>query len=222
MSSPPVSGVSERRRVHEVRKYYLRSPADAPISGSTVVAAVSGVESTAISSPNTTLTAMVQLIAWRLDMQRAMVSVVDENAQYFLAESTKTLDLTDSSQHEDGDSLWMGCGGTVREEALCANTIEQNAGLDQYACFSVNDLSKDERFCKLPYVAGAPNFRYYAGTPLLTREGIPIGSVFVIDDRPRGPPEKWEIEFLGIMAHNVMEYLQMRRESEMRVRIDYM
>lgn len=218
MSTP----VSERRRVREVRKYYVRSATDTPIAGDTVAAKISGIESSAVSSPNTTLTALVQLIAWRLGMQRAMVSVVDENAQYFLAESTKTLDLSDSSQHEAGDELWMGCGGTVRSEALCANTIELQPGPDKYACFSVGDLSKDERFCRLPYVAGAPHFRYYAGTPLIARSGIPIGSVFVIDDRPRGPPTKFEIEFLGIMAHNVMEYLEMRRENEMRLRADIM
>lgn len=155
-------------------------------------------------------------------MQHAMVSVVDANSQYFLAEATKTLDLKNGMQCEEGESLWMGCGGTVRSEALCANTIEQPAGKDSYACFSVDDLSKDERFCRLPYVAKFPNFRFYAGTPLITRSGVPIGSVFVIDNRPRGPPTKFEIEFLGIMARNVMEYLEMRRENEIKVRIDIM
>ena len=84
------------------------------------------------------------------------------------------------------------------------------------------DLSKDVRFCNLPYVVAGPNFRYYAGTPLLTRENVPIGSVFVMDDRPRGPPTKFEIDFLGVMARNVMEYLEMRRESEMRKKLEVM
>jgi hypothetical protein len=91
-----------------------------------------------------------------------------------------------------------------------------------FAYFSVSDLSKDDRFSSLPYVAGSPHFRFYAGTPLLTRDNVPIGSVFVIDDRPRGPPTKFEIEFLGVMAQNVMEYLEMRRESELRKRSEIM
>ena len=86
----------------------------------------------------------------------------------------------------------------------------------------MTDLSKDVRFCNLPYVAASPNFRFYAGTPLLTRENVPIGSVFVMDDRPRGPPTKFEIDFLGVMARNVMEYLEMRRASEMRKRSEVM
>jgi hypothetical protein len=91
-----------------------------------------------------------------------------------------------------------------------------------FAYFSVSDLSKDDRFSNLPYVAGSPHFRFYAGTPLLTRDNVPIGSVFVIDDRPRGPPTKFEIDFLGVMAQNVMEYLEMRRESELRKRSEIM
>jgi hypothetical protein len=91
-----------------------------------------------------------------------------------------------------------------------------------FAYFSVSDLSKDDRFSSLPYVANSPHFRFYAGTPLLTRDNVPIGSVFVIDDRPRGPPTKFEIEFLGVMAQNVMEYLEMRRESELRKRSEIM
>jgi GAF domain-containing protein len=221
-TSPARSVLSERRRVREVRKYHVRSPNERLDFAGGVAANISGIGTTTISSPNTTLTALMQLIAWRLDMQRAMVSVVDEDAQYFIAEATKTLNLHDGIQHGDGDALWMGCGSTSRSEALCANTIEQQAGLDNYASFSVNDLSKDDRFCRLPYVANPPNFRYYAGTPLITRSGVPIGSVFVIDDRPRGPPTEAEIEFLGVMARNVMEYLEMRRENEMKIRVDTM
>lgn len=93
---------------------------------------------------------------------------------------------------------------------------------DAYACFSVGDLSQDPRFCNLPYVAGGPRFRYYAGTPLLTNQGVPIGSVFVIDDRVRGLPSKAEIDFLGVMAKNVMEYLEMKRGSELLQRNDIM
>jgi hypothetical protein len=93
---------------------------------------------------------------------------------------------------------------------------------DGYAYFSVSDLSKDDRFSHLPYIAGSPNFRFYAGTPLLTKNNVPIGSVFVVGDRPRSPPTKFEIEFLGVMAQNVMEYLEMRRESELRKRSETM
>ncbi|CAD6447099.1 0feb6957-3fa5-4594-b185-2e97f31d23c2 [Sclerotinia trifoliorum] len=214
----------ERKRIREVRRYYKRSPDDPPIAGEDVPAetpeTVRSVEKA--SSPNSTLTALMQLITWRLGAGRAMVSVVDDNAQYFLAEATKTLDLSDSSKHDPGDDLWMGCGGTIRSQALCAYTIEVVPEPNHYACFSVPDLMADPRFCNLPYVAGGPRFRYYAGTPLISNTGIPIGSVFVIDPRPREPATRAEIDFLGLMAKNVMEYLEMKRESVQLRRNDVM
>ncbi|ESZ99161.1 M4GK, histidine kinase-group I protein [Sclerotinia borealis F-4128] len=215
---------SERKRIREVRRYYKRSPDDPPIAGERAPAespeTVRSVEKA--SSPNSTLTALMQLITWRLGAGRAMVSVVDHNAQYFLAEATKTLDLSDSSKHDPGDDLWMGCGGTIRSQALCAYTIDVVPEPNHYACFSVPDLLADPRFCNLPYVAGGPKFRYYAGTPLISNTGIPIGSVFVIDPRPREPATKAEIDFLGLMAKNVMEYLEMKRESVQLRRNDVM
>ncbi|APA06225.1 hypothetical protein sscle_01g009950 [Sclerotinia sclerotiorum 1980 UF-70] len=214
----------ERKRIREVRRYYKRSPDDPPIAGENVPAespeTIRSVEKA--SSPNSTLTALMQLITWRLGAGRAMVSVVDDNAQYFLAEATKTLDLSDSSKHDPGDDLWMGCGGTIRSQALCAYTIEVVPEPNHYACFSVPDLMADPRFCNLPYVAGGPRFRYYAGTPLISDTGIPIGSVFVIDPRPREPATRAEIDFLGLMAKNVMEYLEMKRESVQLRRNDVM
>jgi hypothetical protein len=101
-------------------------------------------------------------------------------------------------------------------------TIEVVPEPNHYACFSVPDLAADPRFCNLPYVAGGPKFRYYAGTPLISNAGVPIGSVFVIDPRPRGPATKFEIDFLGVMAENVMRHLEMKRESIQLRRNDIM
>jgi len=102
------------------------------------------------------------------------------------------------------------------------NTIEVPRVPDSYGIFAVSDLSKDPKFRNLPYVAGGPHFRYYAGTPLLSKLGIPIGSVFVIDTRPHPPPTATETEFLGVMARNVMEYLEMKRGSDLRQRNETM
>ena len=55
--------------------------------------------------------------------------------------------------------------------------------------------------------------RFYAGTPLVTSSGLPIGSVFIIDSRPRAPLSRPQVDFLGVMARNVMEYLEMKRGS---------
>jgi hypothetical protein len=92
--------------------------------------------------------------------------------------------------------------------------------LKGYSCFFVTDLKNNPGYNHLPYVVGPPYFRYYCGTPLVTEDGFRIGSLFVIDQRPReeGPSED-QINFLGVMAANVMQHLDNQREAERRKRI---
>lgn len=48
-----------------------------------------------------------------------LCSVIDGDTQYFIAESTKSLDLVDNSKHAPGDSLWVGCGSVDKAGRLC-------------------------------------------------------------------------------------------------------
>ena len=47
------------------------------------------------SLPDTILASHAQLVAWRMNTRRAMVSLIDRNTQYFVAEAAKTLSLVD-------------------------------------------------------------------------------------------------------------------------------
>jgi GAF domain-containing protein len=49
-------------------------------------------------------------------------------------------------------------------------------------------------------VTGSPKLRFYAGVPLITKRGIPIGSLFVVDDRVGHGWDKEKIHFMGTMA----------------------
>lgn len=84
----------------------------------------------------------------------------------------------------------------------------------EYPSFIVNDLSSDERFNELPFVTGSPFLRFYAGVPLITKRGIPIGSLFVVDDRVWDGLSKEMIHFMGTMAGTIMKHLEMAREVE--------
>ena len=81
-----------------------------------------------------------------------------------------------------------------------------------------SDLSKDDRFCELPFVSGSPFMRFYAGVPLITKRGIPIGSLFIVDSRVRSDLSKQDIHFMGTMASTVMRHLEMVREVDERRR----
>lgn len=195
----------EQARLREVHRYYQRPP-DQPVSDTRRPSRTS-VGTTPVAIPDTALTAFLQLITWRLSMQRAIVSLVDKDHQFFIAESTKTGNLVDPSSYEEaGDEQWMGCtGSTTRGEALCTNTIVAEDVPGGYPSFVVTDLPNDPRFADLPYVRGAPYFRFYAGTPLISKSGFRIGSLFVIGDRVHDPLTNDELDFLGVMATNVMK-----------------
>ncbi|PQE08430.1 hypothetical protein CJF30_00005304 [Rutstroemia sp. NJR-2017a BBW] len=200
-----IEGISDAARARELYKYYqpnfainteecfpLQSPqipteSDDPIPEQQNVQ--SEITSSKISSPDTALTSFCQLVSWRLEAQRAMISLIDAGTQYFIAESTKSLDLEDSTKHQPGDELWLGS-------------------------FIVTDLSKDERFNQLPFVTHAPFLRLYAGVPIITKRGIPIGSLFIVDSRRRSGLSKDEIMFMGKMAKTIMKHLEMVREVE--------
>jgi hypothetical protein len=85
---------------------------------------------------------------------------------------------------------------------------------NEFPAFIVNDLSKDDRFNQLPFVTGAPFLKFYAGTPLITKRGIPIGSLFIVDDYVRNGLNKEEIRFMGTMAATIMRHMEMGREVE--------
>ncbi|KAL8860062.1 MAG: hypothetical protein Q9178_003611 [Gyalolechia marmorata] len=172
------------------------------------------------SSPETTLTALAQLCALRLDASRAMVSVIAKDTQYFIAESTKTLDLVENQDCAvEGDTLWVGCGSVDKAGKLCERTIELPAKAGTYPCFTVTDLSKDERFNQLSFVTGDPHFMFYAGTPLTTKNGVNIGSLFVLDTKVRPKLSSTQERFLGSIAATIMGHMEVNREAEERSKV---
>lgn len=69
---------------------------------------------------------------------------------------------------------------TDRSVAFCAHAI-----LEQAPSFVVRDTADDERFAGNPLVTGEPHIRFYAGVPMSTPEGLPLGSFCVMDRKPK-------------------------------------
>ena len=141
--------------------------------------------------------------------------MIDRERQYFIAESTKTLNLSDTGKCEkEGDGLWIGCSTVDKAGRLCEKTIEAPSENGRYAMFTVTNLAADPRFNELPFVSGPPFFKFYAGTPLKTKKGINIGSVFILDDEERPPLNPDQESFLGVMAETIMKHMETASEAE--------
>jgi len=112
--------------------------------------------------------------------------------------------LLDSERQWFKSKVGIGATETPIEYAFCAHAIEQEK------VFLVPDASCDPRFSANPLVTGDPNIRFYAGAPLITSEGVGIGTLCAIDRIPR------EFTFdqqdaLTALARSVMRALEMRK-----------
>lgn len=124
----------------------------------------------------------------------ALVSLVDRHRQWFKARfGVTTLE-------------------TSIDTSVCALAI-QGPGL-----FEIRDLAADRRTANFSLVTGEPHIRYYAGVPLLTPDGLPLGSLCVIDTvpRPEGLNEVQRQTLIALAAQAIaqIELRMLQRRSD--------
>lgn len=94
---------------------------------------------------------------------------------------------------------------TSREVSFCTHAIMRDDIL------VVPDATKDPRFSSNPLVLGPPFIRFYAGKPLATPSGVKLGTVCLIDTKPRFSFTEQDHEHLSDIASLVMEHMETRR-----------
>lgn len=129
---------------------------------------------------------LVRLASTVLETPIALICLVDGDRQWFLA-------------HHGIDST-----ETPRKMAFCAHTIAGDETL------VVPDARQDPRFCTNPLVIRDPKVRFYAGTPLQSRDGHNLGTLCVIDRQPRHFSTS-QVRLLEDLAQLVLRELELRR-----------
>ena len=129
----------------------------------------------------------VQLAAAICDVPISLMTLIDEKRQWFKAR------------------IGMDLKETPREQAFCHYAIRQD-GL-----FIVPDALLDSRFRENPLVTQGPRMRFYAGMPFSGPQGLPLGSLCVIDVVPRElTPEQRSA--LAILARQVTSQIALRSQ----------
>jgi GAF domain-containing protein len=138
---------------------------------------------------------LTELAIKRFGVPIAVVSMVDHDRQWF--KSCQGLDVTQ----------------TDRRLAFCAHAILSEQPL------VVNDAQQDGRFADNPLVTGEPHIRFYAGAPLTTPDGYNLGTLCIIDRKPRSFSAE-ESAYLARLASMVTARLELRLAAVQGQQVD--
>ena len=135
---------------------------------------------------------IVKLAAQICQTPVALVSLVDSYRQWFKA------------------GLGLGRKECPRDISFCSHAIQRDE------IMIVEDALKDERFFDNPLVVDGPKVRFYAGKPLVSPAGLKLGTLCVLDNKPRTLNQEQIIALETLSAHVVEKFELKRQKNNLR------
>lgn len=132
------------------------------------------------SLPEERFDRLTRLASVALGADVALISLIDADRQWF------------KSRHG------LETPETPRDQAFCSHTIMSNE------IMVVPDATKDPRFSENPLVTSDPHVSFYAGAPLITKDGHALGTLCVFDRKPRHSFDDDDKQTLADIAETVM------------------
>ena len=123
------------------------------------------------------------------DVPIALVSIIDADWQHFASQCGLPTDLATEAR-------------TSRDVSVCGHVVAANRP------FVIEDLARDRRFAGNPLLR-KQRLRFYAGVPLRTSAGQAIGSLCILDTRPRTISER-EVRLMQMIAEGLMMEVEAR------------
>ena len=139
------------------------------------------------TKPEEKLDKIIKIAALIFDTPIALITIIDQYNQWFKAK------------------IGLSINSTKREESFCTLAIQSPNEV-----MVVEDATQDTRFSNNPLVTNDPFIRFYAGAPLITKNGHAIGTLCVIDRKVKQINKDQE-DALTILAEQAMDYLNTRR-----------
>ncbi len=146
------------------------------------------------TEPEAAFDDVVNLAARLCEAPTALISLVDNEIQWFKAR------------------VGLDACETGRDVSFCDHAMRE------HDVMVVPDATKDPRFAENALVTGELGIRFYAGAPLISAGGLPLGSLCVIDYKPR--PEgitDLQAQSLKVLAAQVVSQLELRLALAQRV-----
>ncbi|WP_339447098.1 sensor domain-containing diguanylate cyclase [Pseudomonas sp. EA_5y_Pfl2_R50] len=145
------------------------------------------------SAPEERFDRLTRLAKRLFNVPIALVTLVDKDRQWFKS------------------SVGLEASETSRDLSFCGHAILSNDLL------MVPDARNDVRFHDNPLVTGAPNIRFYAGYPLTVPDGNKMGTLCLIDTKPRelDDEERALLRDLAQMAEQELTAVQMASMDEL-------